>query len=163
MESDLRYLKNTLCIISFLQSHKIDPILYGSIGVSLYLGKFKTFNDIDFLIEKSWLHERWPELMELMKEKDYILINEREHEFKNSDGVIVAFAEETVLMRDKIVGSLNELIVRVIDGINVRTLMPQLFKQAYLFSEKDGYRKHKRGKKDRQVIELLNKYIQRQV
>jgi hypothetical protein len=28
-------------LIGYLQNHHVDPILYGSLGVSLYLGKFK--------------------------------------------------------------------------------------------------------------------------
>jgi len=50
---------NYVVIRSFLNEFGIDPILYGSLGVSVYLGNFKKFNDIDFLIEDEWLSNKW--------------------------------------------------------------------------------------------------------
>jgi hypothetical protein len=150
-------------IIEYLQSHGIDPILYGSLGASLYLGDFKIFSDIDFLIEGVWLHNKWPELQKLMKDFGFVLVDEHEHEFRNDSGVMVAFADETVLVRDKVVAALEDITNRPLNGLKVRTLTPEQFKQAYSFSEKDGYRKNTRGKKDRHIIELLDAYLQRDI
>lgn len=153
------YLRNALEIVGYLQSHNIHPILYGSTGASLYLGQFKTFSDVDLLIDGEWLKERWADLISLMKDRGFVLVDEREHEFKRADGLVVAFAEETVLTRDKILESLGEVIEKSVGSMKIRTLSPRHFKKAYEFSEKDGYRASKRGKKDRSVIDLLATYI----
>ncbi|HTE21772.1 MAG TPA: hypothetical protein VK674_01900 [Candidatus Limnocylindria bacterium] len=152
-------LKNALAIVRYLQGNGIDPLLYGSLGVSLYLGPFKDFNDIDLLIENTWLGERWPELIGVMQGRGFSLVAAREHEFQDQAGLSVAFAEETVLIRDKILDSLNLVITRKVDGTIFRTLSPEGFREAYRFSVKDGYRKDKRGKKDQDVIELLDRYL----
>jgi hypothetical protein len=158
MENAPRYLKDALRVIVFLQSHEIDPVLYGSVGVSLYIGQFKTFDDIDFLIKAEWLNERWLELISILGKQNFILIDKHEHEFKNSEGIKIAFADEAVLLRDGIASSLDEVVTKTVGITKVRTLTPQTFKRAYIFSEKDGYRQSKR-KKDSLVIKLLSNFI----
>lgn len=161
MSTTYDHLSSTLSVVKYLQINNIDPILYGSRGVSLYLDNFKAFNDTDLLVQPVWLRDKWDELRALMKADGYVLIDEHEHEFRNSDGDIVAFAEETVLIRDKVLGTLDEIVDIRVGGLTIRTLSPSSFIQAYLFSEKDGYRKDSRGKKDRAIIELLKAYLSR--
>jgi hypothetical protein len=146
-------------IIEALRKHGIDPILYGSLGVSLYLGKFKDFSDIDLLVRPNWLETDWDKLQHVLSDIGFILVDAREHEFKNDTGVSVAFAKDTVLVRDKIVTSLDETVIATIGTHTVRTLTPAQFRQAYRFSEKDGYRKHSRGKKDAVILRLLDDYL----
>lgn len=146
-------------IIESLRKHGIDPILYGSLGASLYLGEFKTFSDIDLLVPPTWLQEDWDKLQRILDGMGFALVNVREHEFTNDAGVSVAFAADTVLTRDKIVSSLDETITGTVGDRAVRTLTPEQFRQAYRFSEKDGYRKDSRGKKDAAIIQLLDDYL----
>jgi hypothetical protein len=97
-------------VIQFLKCENIDPILYGSRGVSIYLGKFRDFNDIDLLIDPTWLNDKWIHLQAVLSDNGFRLINEHEHEFERDDGIIVAFAEETVLIRDGIVTTLDDVV-----------------------------------------------------
>jgi len=109
----------TTRLIAALQKVGIDPILYGSQGVSVYLGAFKQFGDIDLLIESRWLGADW---------------------------------QHTASLEDA-------LEIFTVNDTTIRTLKPQLFKKAYEFSVRDGYRTAVRGKKDTDVIARLNDYL----
>lgn len=150
-------------VLRYLSEHSIQPILYGSVGLALYLGDFKEFDDVDLLISPDWLDKRWPELVEIMQANEYQLIDEHEHEFQNSEGKKVAFAADTVLVRDGISKNIKEDVVIVpVKGMLVKTLSPTAFKRAYEFSAKDGYRAKQRGKKDAKVIALIDGYLRKQ-
>lgn len=146
-------------IIGTLQDNQVNPILYGSLGASLYLGKFKDFGDVDLLIPNEWLTSNWDKLHRIMIKHGYMLIDEHEHEFKNENGIIVAFASENVLVRDNIIRDIHELISCSIGSTTFRTLTAKQFKRAYEFSKLDGYRIKTRGKKDSDVVALLSEYM----
>lgn len=153
-------LKQAAEIIEQLQSAGLDPVLYGSLGASLYLGEFKQFGDVDLLVDESWISERWPELVQLMNTLGFELVDKKEHAFSDKHGLSVAFAADSILVRDGIIGSIEELSRQDVEGVNIRTLSPLQLKKAYEFSVKDGYRLEVRGKQDRTVIELLDRHIQ---
>ena len=153
-------LKTAGTIIKELQHHGIDPILYGSLGVSFYLGDFKKFGDVDLLVPEPWVNTQWQNLMIIMNELGYTLFDEHEHEFIDKTGGHVAFASENVLVRDGISQSpIADVAIMNIGDIKVRTLNLATFKRAYEFSSKDGYRQNQREKKDSEVIALINKQL----
>lgn len=143
-------------INAFLKDKGINPILYGSLGVSLYLGEFKEIGDIDILIEDEWVKgDKWQELIKLMNRHGFKLINEHEHEFINDQNVDVSFSFHSILIRDKIGDPIKDLAIIQKDNLNIKTLNMKCFIKAYEYSAKDGYRLAKRGKDDLQVVELL--------
>lgn len=146
-------------INSFLLNNNIDSILYGSLGVSVYLGNFKEFGDIDLLIDDKYLLEQWPTLVDVMAKNEFELFDLHEHEFKNKEGVIVAFAEKSVLIRDKICDPVADSTIIETEGVKVKTITRQAFINAYTFSSTDGYRIEKRGKNDINIVEKLSKLI----
>jgi len=150
----------TIEIIKDLQASKIDPILYGSQGISLYLGPFKKFGDIDLLVSDRYMNESWPTLVEIMSTIGFKLLDLHEHEFINDQGLRVGFASEDVLIRDGIIKQLEQVITISTGGLSVRTLSANDFRTAYQFSRKDGYRKEMRGKNDQHVIDLLEAQLQ---
>jgi dienelactone hydrolase len=159
-------LQRAVVLLKQLKKQGVDPILYGSIGVSVYLGNFKdTFGDIDLLVPDKWLDpkDKWSTLQPIMQKMGFTLIDEHEHEFRNDQGQEVAFAGESVLVRDGIVSDLKEIIRVELGGVSARTLSVASFKKAYEFSVKDGYRLEQRGKNDQEVIGLLDQYIARNV
>ncbi len=134
--------------------------MYGSQGASLYLGAFKEFGDIDLLVPDEWVSQDWSKLVTIMQGLGFALVDEREHEFTHSSGTRAAFAGRNILIRDGILESLDDCMREFeINGVSVQSLKPEIFKKAYEFSVKDGYRKDIRGKKDRQIIELFEKYL----
>ena len=162
MNASSSQLQPALKLITILERNGVSTLLYGSLGVSVFLGGFKTFEDIDLLVEETWLNNKWPKLIEIMTKSGYELTDRHEHEFTDNTGHIVNFAGLDILLRDKIIDSYEEIVTFEIDDSKIKTLDPQSFIKAYKFSAKDGYRKEKRGKKDREVIDLLKAYVLRQ-
>jgi hypothetical protein len=143
--------------IETLRQYGVNSVLYGSRGVSLYLGAYKQFNDLDLLVEDEWVEARWDELVAIMAIFGYRLVDAHEHEFRNAEGAGVAFAAKSILVRDGIMPSVNDDDFMVINGI--RTLSAEAFLRAYKYSVQDGYRVNQRGKKDAETIALLEKNL----
>ncbi len=142
-------------ILELLKKKEIDPIVYGSVAVSFYLGKYKDqFGDFDLLVEDTWLEDNWDEFKLFMAENGYVLTDAREHTFSHSVGTELNFAKESVLSRDGICDPKDTLRIHVA-GRDVRTLSAENMLRAYEFSVNDGYRKAKRGKKDADVVDRL--------
>ncbi len=130
-------------LLNILKELKIKPVLYGSYGVSQYLGDFKEFEEVDLLVPDEFMNNRWNEFKTFIQSKGFSLIDEKEHEF-GKDGKRVGFASVYVLVRDKIIENVSKLIqYKKCDAL---TLSPEDFLKAYQFSVKDGYRIEKRGK-----------------
>ena len=150
----------TVSLISSLQDHGIDPILYGSQGVSLYIGQFKEFGDVDLLVPDEWVQKRWQELISVMGALGYSMVNEHEHEFEDEEKSTVGFAGESILIRDGIsIPESQDIIWTTVSGASVRTLSAKAFRRVYRFSVHDGYRIETRGKKDAEIISLLDSYL----
>lgn len=143
-------------IMTDLADNGVDCALYGSIGVSIYVGAFKEFGDVDLVVAPEWTSERWGELQEIMGSLGYQLVDVKEHEFHSARGESVAFAPLSIFERDGIAfdEARDAVTVQTAAG-EIRTFTPELFKRAYEYSVKDGYRTEERGKKDQLVLELL--------
>lgn len=145
-------------IIAILKELKIKPVIYGSFGVSAYLGNFKDFADLDILIPDEFITDRWEEFRKLFESHGFNLVEEKEHEFEQ-DGKKVGVASMEILLRDKIITNYSELVQYLDLDIDAFTLIPEDFLKAYKFSAQDGYRLNTRGKKDEDIIEKLEIYI----
>jgi hypothetical protein len=147
-------------VMADLESEGVNCMLYGSLGVSIYVGDFKEFGDADLVVPPEWTGERWCELQEIMLSQGYELFDAKEHEFHSPTGESVAFAPVTIFERDGIeFDDARDVTTASTAAGEIRTFTPELFKRAYEFSVKDGYRTEERGKKDQLVIELLNKAV----
>lgn len=152
--------QETIEVIKSLQKFSIHPILYGSQGVSRYIGRFKHFGDIDLLVDGRWMKESWQNLVAIMGVLGFKLIDEHEHEFAHHNGLLVAFADSHILIRDGITKSIEDATQTwTIGDVELRTLRPEVFLRVYEFSVNDGYRRESRGKKDSEVILLIKKYL----
>ncbi|MEK6935465.1 MAG: hypothetical protein AABW67_01630, partial [Nanoarchaeota archaeon] len=118
-------------ILEILKTLNIKPVIYGSFGVSVYLGNFKNFEEIDILIENEFINDKWQEFRKLFESKGFSLINEKEHEFE-LDGKKVGFASKNILIRDKIINDYSELIQY--KNKDAFILMPEDFLKAFKFS-----------------------------
>jgi len=163
MTSEVHELEQTAQLMFRLSQHGVDSVLFGSLGVAIYLGRFKEFGDTDLLVEPVWVSDKWNELQRTMALLGYTLVDEKEHEFQSSDGEVVAFAGLDVFERDGIAFEREIDIVDAAIGENtIKTFSPELLKRAYEYSVNDGYRTEERGKKDQFVIDLLEEYINRE-
>lgn len=153
--------QKTLDVITSIQDIGVEPILFGSQGVSLYIGSFKKFGDIDLLVDTKWIGGSWQTLIGEMSKLGLSLSDEHEHEFTNDEGTVVAFADVNILVRDGIAKSVDDAIQTLeVDGVKIRTLKPEVFLKNYEFSALDGYRRNTRKKKDDEVIKLISDYLQ---
>lgn len=150
-------------IMANLAAAGVVTTLYGSLGVSIYIGDFKEFGDADLVVAPEWVNESWGDLQGIMESLGFQLFDEKEHEFHNASGESVAFAPQTIFARDGIDFDEARDIVSVPTASGtIRTFMPELFKRAYEYSVKDGYRTEGRGKKDQLVLELLDAYTRKE-
>lgn len=143
-------------IIKILKELDIKPVIYGSFGVSYYLGNFKQFGDLDLLIEDGFIDNNWEEFNTFLLSHNFILIDEREHEFLFNNSKI-GFAKKSILLKDKIIEDYADLVKY--GEIDAYTLRPEHFLAAYRFSLKDGCRLTNRLKKDQEIIDKIIEYI----
>ncbi|MFC1653826.1 hypothetical protein ACFL1M_03185 [Patescibacteria group bacterium] len=148
-------LKDYEWVNNMLVENGIDSILYGSLGVSVYLGRFREFDDIDLLVDEEYVGNRWNFLNELMVNNGFNLVDEKEHEFVNNEGIRVAFARKDVLIRDRVCNPERDIVDVVVEGVEVRTLNVKGFIEAYTHSSTDGYRTEKRGDSDLSIVKKL--------
>lgn len=144
-------------IIKILKQLETEPIVYGSFGVATYLGDFKTFGDLDLLINDEWINDRWEDLKKILESNGFTLIDKREHEFQFQD-YKVGFASRNILIRDKIINDFSELVQY--KNEDALTLSPESFLKAYKFSLQDGYRINTRNKKDQDIINRLKNFLE---
>jgi len=138
-------LKDYQKVNDFLEKNGVEIVLYGSLGVSVYLGNFKEFNDIDLVVNKEWLSDKWSELIGIMKQNGFELVDQEKHEFINNDGVGVSFLENE-----------NYAGVKVDSGeIKVKTLSKEDFLEVY---KRESLKRNKES--DRYIIRELEKRLQ---
>ncbi len=148
-------------IVRLLKSNGIEPIVYGSVGLSLLIGPFKEPDDVDLLVPKRWIHQDWPQLCTIVSELGYVVSDEHEHEFVNDHGEKIAFAEADVLTRDTICDPTKDLVTVDCFGQSVTTISLPSFLKAYQFSKDDSYRQSKRVMKDSEVIARIETAMQK--
>jgi len=143
-------------IIEILKKLDIKPVIYGSFGISYYLGDFKQFEDLDLLVDDKFIDSNWEEFNAFLLSHNFVLINEREHEFL-FDNLKIGFAKKSILVKDGIIEDYADLVQY--GEVDACTLRPEHFLAAYRFSLKDGYRLANRLKKDQEIIDKIIEYL----
>ena len=77
-----------------LLSDKLDivPLLYGSLGLEYLTGDALDADDIDILVPRVFITERWHEFKSFLEVQGYVLADEYEHTFVR-DGVAYSYAD----------------------------------------------------------------------
>ncbi len=145
-----------LKIIEILKKLDIKPVIYGSFGASYYLGNFKRFSDLDLLVEDKFIDNNWEEFKTFLSLHNFVLIDEREHEFL-FDNFKIGFAKKSILVKDGVIEDYSDLAKY--GKVDAYTLRPEHFLAAYRFSLKDGYRLANRLKKDQEIIDKIIEYM----
>lgn len=135
----------------------IVPLLYGSLGLEYLTGEELGADDIDILVPRVYLRERWNEFRGALERHGYVMTDAREHTFVR-DGVTYAYAEleELETFADIQISDIAE--TRAMGKCFLLLSLPQYLK-VYRRSETDGYRIHTREKKDREKIEVIEKKL----
>ena len=131
----------------------IVPLLYGSLGLEYLTGDVLGVDDIDILVPRVFITERWHEFKALLEAQGYVLADEHEHTFVR-DGVAYSYADIEDL---EFFAGINteDIEVHEADGVRFLLLSLEQYLAVYKQSSKDGYRVNVRQKKDADKIRFI--------
>ena len=136
-------------------SDKFDivPLLYGSLGLEYLTGDALGSDDIDILVPRVFITERWHEFKSFLEAQGYVLVDEHEHTFVR-DGVAYSYADIEDL--ESFAGiRMKDIEMREADGVSFLMLSLEQYLAVYQKSSKDGYRVNVRQKKDADKIRFI--------
>ena len=136
-------------------SDKFDivPLLYGSLGLEYLTGDDLGAYDIDILVPRVFITERWHEFKSLLEAQGYVLADEHEHTFVR-DGVAYSYADIDDL--ESFAGiHAEDIEMHEVDGVRFMLLTLEQYLAVYQKSSKDGYRVNVRQKKDADKIRFI--------
>ena len=131
----------------------IVPLLYGSLGLEYLTGYALGADDIDILVPRVFITERWYEFKALLEAQGYVLIDEHEHTFVR-DGVAYSYADIEDLESFASINT-EDIGMHEADGVHFLLLSLGQYLDVYKQSSKDGYRVNIRQKKDADKIRLI--------
>ena len=131
----------------------IVPLLYGSLGLEYLTGDDLGADDIDILVPRVFITERWHEFKAGLEEHGYVLVDEHEHTFER-DGVAYSYADIEDI--EPFAGiRMKDIEMRKADGVRFLLLSLEQYLAVYRQSSKDGYRVNVRQKKDADKIRFI--------
>ena len=131
----------------------IVPLLYGSLGLEYLTRDVLGVDDIDILVPRVFITERWHEFKALLEAQGYVLADEHEHTFVRG-GVAYSYADIEDL--ESFAGiRMKDIEMREADGVSFFMLSLEQYLAVYKQSSKDGYRVNVRQKKDADKIRFI--------
>ena len=136
-------------------SDKFDivPLLYGSLGLEYLTGDVLGVDDIDILVPRVFITERWLEFKELLETQGYALTDEHEHTLVR-DGVAYSYADIEDLEAFAGINT-KDIEIHEVDGVRFLLLSLEQYLAVYKQSSKDGYRVNVRQKKNADKIKFI--------
>ena len=131
----------------------IVPLLYGSLGLEYLTGDDLSADDIDILVPRVFITERWHEFKALLEAQGYVLADEHEHTFVR-DGVAYSYADIEDLEAFAGINT-EDIEMYEADGVSFLLLSLEQYLAVYKQSSKDGYRVNVRQKKDADKIRFI--------
>ena len=129
------------------------PLLYGSLGLEYLTGDDLGSDDIDILVPRILITDRWRDFQTVLETAGYTLQDEHEHTFIR-DGVAYSYADIEDL--EPFAGIRTEEIEkREKDGVSFLVLSLEMYIKVYKKSSMDGYRVKFRHKKDAEKIKFI--------
>ena len=128
-------------------------LLYGSLGLEYLTGDVLGVDDIDILVPREFITDRWQEFKAVLEEHGYVLADDHEHTFVR-DGVAYSYADIEDL---ESFAGINTEDIKMYEVDDVRFLLLSLeqYLAVYQKSSKDGYRVNVRQKKDADKIRFI--------
>ena len=131
----------------------IVPLLYGSLGLEYLTGDALDADDIDILVPRVFITERWREFKAFLEAQGYVFADENEHTFAR-DGVAYSYADIEDL--ESFAGiRMKDIEIHEADGVRFLLLSLEQYLAVYRQSSKDGYRVNVRQKKDADKIKFI--------
>ena len=138
-----------------IMSDKFDivPLLYGSLGLEYLTGNALDVDDIDILVPRVFITDRWQEFKAVLEEHGYVLTDEHEHTFVRDD---VAYSYADIEDLESFAGiRMKDIEMCEADGVRFLLLSLEQYLAVYQKSSKDGYRVNVRQKKDVDKIRFI--------
>ena len=138
-----------------LLSYKFNivPLLYGSLGLEYLTGDILGADDIDILVPRVFITDRWQEFKAVLEEHGYVLVDEHEHTFVRGD---VAYSYADIEDLKSFAGiRMKDIEMREADSVCFLLLSLEQYLAVYQKSCKDGYRVNVRQKKDADKIRFI--------
>ena len=136
-----------------LDKFDIVPLLYGSLGLEHLTGDALGVDDIDILVPRVFITERWHEFKAILEAQGYVLTDAHEHTFAR-DGVAYSYADIEDL--ESFAGiNTEDIELHETDGVRFLLLSLEQYLAVYQKSSKDGYRMNVRQKKDADKIRFI--------
>ena len=136
-------------------SDKFDiiPLLYGSLGLEYLTGDALDADDIDTLVPRVFITDRWQEFKAVLEEHGYVLADDHEHTFVRDD---VAYSYADIEDLESFAGiNTEDIELHEVDGVRFLLLSLEQYLAVYKQSSKDGYRVNVRQKKDADKIRFI--------
>ena len=131
----------------------IVPLLYGSLGLEYLTGDDLGADDIDILVSRVFITDRWQEFKAVLEEHGYVLVDEHEHTFVRDD---VAYSYADIEDLESFAGiRMKDIKMHEADGVRFLLLSLEQYLAVYKQSSKDGYRVNVRQKKDADKIRFI--------
>ena len=131
----------------------VVPLLYGSLGLEYLTRDVLGVDDIDILVPRVFITERWHEFKSLLEAQGYVLADEHEYTFVR-DGVAYSYADIEDL--ESFAGiNTEDIEMHETDGVRFLLLSLEQYLAVYRQSSKDGYRVNVRQKKDADKIRFI--------
>ena len=131
----------------------IVPLQYGSLGLEYLTGDALGADDIDILLPRVFITDRWQEFKAVLEEHGYVLVDEHEHTFVR-DGVAYSYADIEDLAPFAGINT-EDIEMYETDGVSFLLLSLEQYLAVYQKSSKDGYRVNVRQKKDADKIRFI--------
>ena len=136
---------------------EIIPLMYGSLGLEYITNENLNADDIDILIPKIFIDERWNEFKSFLISEKYVLIDENEHTFQRN-GISYSYASIEELETFAQI-ALSEIEQKYNNEIKFKLLSLEQYLSVYRASAKDGYRITVREKKDNDKIAFIENQL----
>ena len=131
----------------------IVPLLYGSLGLEYLTGDDLGADDIDILVPRVFITERWHEFKSFLEAQGYVLTDEHEHTFVRDD---VEYSYADIEDLEPFAGiNTEDIETYEADGVSFLLLSLEQYLAVYRQSSKDGYRVNIRQKKDAGKIKFI--------
>lgn len=131
----------------------IVSLLYGSLGLEYLTGDALGSDDIDILVPRVFITERWHEFKTFLEVQGYVLTDAHEHTFVR-DGVAYSYADIEDLEPFTDINT-EDIDMYEADGVRFLLLSFEQYLSVYKQSSKDGYRVNVRQKKDADKIRFI--------
>ena len=135
------------------EKFNVVSLLYGSLGLEYLTGDALDADDIDILVPRVFITDRWQEFKAVLEEHGYVIVDEHEHTFVR-DGAAYSYADIEDL---EVFTGINteDIEMHEADGVRFLLLSLEQYLAVYKQSSKDGYRVNVRQKKDADKIRFI--------